>query len=238
MVGTVWAVARLSCSQAVRSKLLFVVIGGCATSIVATPHLLFFEFASRRHIVVELIQADLRLAALGCALIMGLHWIHRDWDGGGVASLFARGGIPLRWVVGRFLGAGVMLTLILSVLSVIAAVVLKGQGPLFELFAGAVAEGCVMIAMAIGCAALLPRAVSWVALVGLWLAGHTAKWWLSPDGWGPAWAWLPDLNALGLPLGPLHSGQWPPLEAGLLLTLAWVLLGSACFEYRELRTQG
>jgi hypothetical protein len=221
-IGPALAIARLCVREACARPFLPAVAAVLAAFILALPRLVLFGFGEEARIAQAMGLSTLRMAGLLLALVFvagaGEPRASR-------ALLLARPVRPTALVIGRTLGALVLLFALIASLSVALAVALKGLP--WEAAVRAALEGAALLPLAAAAAEALPAGAAAIATFLAFAAGHVGLG-------GPLRALFPDLAAIG-PLAP--AGRALPLGAAAALAalsgLAWLSLAAAISELRE-----
>jgi hypothetical protein len=228
------AIAALRARESLSRPLVPVMTIALGVLLLLLPRLVLFGLGDEARIVRELGAATLRLAALVLALAAIGPADARER--GARALLCARPLRPATVILGGFLGALFAIAISLSMLSVALAFALKSMrldaAPVAGLALRSLFEGAAMLAVAGAAREVLPAGAAALAALAAFALGHLAAAPTSALGRAAA-LFVPDLEAIGAPVGP---GGVPAGRAALLAgttVLAWLAIAAALAEGRE-----
>ena len=256
MRGAVVAIAANTVRDAVRNRVLYILVFFSLVMIGTSLALATLSYVERDRIVQDVGLAAIRFFGAAIAIFMGVGLIHREVERRTIYTILSKPVSRARFLAGKYLGLVATLWLQLAIMSVAFAGVSLASGA--ELGVGhAIALGLVAVELAVvvafatlfSCFATPFLAACYS--VGLYLVGHLTRE-LRALGAGSdsevfaaTTLWihrvLPDLSALNRVIEAVHGLPIPAPEVGwaLVAGVAWclgfLLVAVVVFERRDFR---
>lgn len=256
MRGAVAAIAANTVRDAVRNRVLYILVFFSLVMIGTSLALATLSYVERDRIVQDVGLAAIRFFGAAIAIFMGVGLIHREVERRTIYTILSKPVSRARFLAGKYLGLVATLWLQLAIMSVAFAGVSLASGA--ELGVGhAIALGLVAVELAVvvafatlfSCFATPFLAACYS--VGLYLVGHLTRE-LRALGAGSdsevfaaTTLWihrvLPDLSALNRVIEAVHGLPIPAPEvgwavvAGVAWCLGFLLVAVVVFERRDFR---
>ncbi len=256
VVTRIWAIARNTVRQAIRSKLLYGLLFFALILIGAGVLISTLSYVEHTRIVQDVGLAAIRVFSIGIAIFVGVGLIHGEVDRRTIYAILSKPVSRSEFIVGKYIG--LVLTIWLQLAIMTAAFILVSLVVGAPIDAGHFAalgltavELMLMIAVATLFSAFTTPMLASLFTVGVYLAGHLSRdlYQLGQQAdmqgiqtvtqvlfWG-----LPDLESFNLTVEAVHglaipaSAIWLPVAYGILYS--WLMLMGAAFvfERRDLR---
>jgi ABC-type transport system involved in multi-copper enzyme maturation permease subunit len=256
MKGAVAAIAANTVRDAVRNRVLYILVFFAVVMIATSVMLATLSYVERERILQDVGFSAIRFFGAAIAIFMGVGLIQREVERRTVYTILSKPVTRARFLAGKYLG--LVATLWLQLAIMVAAFVLVSLATGAPLAAGhAIALGLVALELAVivAFATLFSSfATPFLAAcysVGLYLVGHLTR---DLRGLGAAsdsaavqqvTVWIhrvfPDLSALNRGIEAVHGLPIPLPEVGfaLLMGVAWclgfLLVAVMVFERRDFR---
>jgi ABC-type transport system involved in multi-copper enzyme maturation permease subunit len=254
--GALFAIAANTVRDAVRNKVLYILVFFALLMIGTSVLLATLSYVERARILQDVGIAAIRFFGAAIAIFMGVGLIHREVERRTIYTILSKPVTRACFLAGKYLGLVATVWLQLAVMgAAFAAVSLAAGAPLGASHALAFALVALELAVVVAFATLFSAfATPFLAAsysVGLYLVGHLTRDLRALGAGSDSEAveqvtlWihrlLPDLSALNRSIEAVHGLAIPPDEAAFaaLMGVAWCLafLGVAVlvFERRDFR---
>jgi ABC-type transport system involved in multi-copper enzyme maturation permease subunit len=255
-LARVWTIAMNTVREAVRSKLLYVLLFFAVLMILSSTFLAALSYVGRERILQDVGLAAIRLFGVAIAIFVGVGLIYREVDRRTVQTILSKPLTRAEFLLGKFVGLVVAIWMQMAIMVAVFGVVSLASGaPLSATHAAAflltAIELALMVAIATFFSAFTTPMLASFFSSGLWLVGNltrnlrdigtaselesvrTATLWLH--------RLLPDLDSFNLSIEAAHglpiaaSDVWLAIAYGFAY-IAIVLLGAVTvFERRDFR---
>jgi ABC-type transport system involved in multi-copper enzyme maturation permease subunit len=256
MKGAVTAIAVNTVRDAVRNRVLYVLVFFAVVMIGTSVLLATLSYVERERILQDMGFSAIRLFGAAIAIFMGVGLIHREIERRTVYTILSKPVTRASFIAGKYLGlvATLWLQLLIMVLAFVVVSLASGAPltPGHAVAFGLVAvELAVVVAFATLFSAFATPFLASCYSVGLYLVGHLTR---DLRGLGAAsdsatvqqvTAWIqrlfPDLSALNRSVEAVHGLPIPPPEVGFALLMgagwccAFLLVAVLVFERRDFR---
>ena len=255
-LGAVVAIASNTWRDAIRSKVLYVLLFFALLLIATSATLATLSYVERERILQDVSLGAIRFFGAAIAIFVGVGLVHREVDRRTIFTILSKPVERSAFIAGKYLGLVATLWALLAVMSLcfVAASLLAGA----PLDAGhAIALGLVAVELAVVVAfSTLFSSFSTPFLagcysLGIYLVGHLTRdlYAIGKTSSSPAareftfWVKraLPDLEAFNRTLEAVHGLPIPAVEVGWSLAMgsAWIvgflLVAVMTFERRDFR---
>jgi ABC-type transport system involved in multi-copper enzyme maturation permease subunit len=255
-LARVWTIATNTVREAVRSKLLYVLLFFAVLMILSSTFLAALSYVERERILQDVGLAAIRLFGVAIAIFVGVGLIYKEVDRRTVQTILSKPLTRAEFLTGKFAGLVLAIWMQMAIMVVVfGAVSLAGGAPLSATHAAAflltAIELALMVAIATFFSAFTTPMLASFFSSALWLVGNLTRN-LRDIGAASelesvrvATLWLhrllPDLDSFNLSIEAAHglpiaaSDVWLPLLYGAAY-ISIILLGAvAVFERRDFR---
>jgi ABC-type transport system involved in multi-copper enzyme maturation permease subunit len=250
------AIAGNTVREAVRSRLLYTLLGFAIVMILAGVLLSTLSYVESERILQDVGFAAMRLFGVAIALFVGVGLVHREVERRTVYTILSKPLSRAEFLLGKFFGLAATVWMQLAIMSLAFAAVSLGAGaPLTSAHAAAVlllgVELVVVVAVATFFSGFTSPMLSALFAGGLWIVGNLTRDLREIGAASPLagvreatrWAHrlLPDLASFNLSIEAVHglsvtaSDVWLPLAYGLAYTVVVLVGAVAIFERRDFR---
>ena len=254
--GRVAAIAGNTVREAVRSKVLYVLVFFALVMIAAGVVLAALSYVERERILQDIGLASLRLFGAAIAIFVGVGLIHKEVDRRTIFTILSKPVSRTEFLLGKYVGLVLTLWLQVAIMAAgFCAISLLADAPLTLVHAQAIGLAAVELALLVAVATLFssfttPMLASLFG-AGFYLAGHLTRDLrdLGAQSGAPAveraTAWvhrvLPDLESFNRTLEAVHgvpvaaSEIWLPVLYAAGYSAALLAIAVIVFERRDLR---
>ena len=255
-LARVWTIAMNTVREAVRSKLLYVLLFFAVLMILSSTFLAALSYVERERILQDVGLAAIRLFGVAIAIFVGVGLIYKEVDRRTVQTILSKPLTRAEFLLGKFVGLVIAIWLQMAVMVTVFGVVSLASGAVLSAthaaaFLLTAMELALMVAIATFFSAFTTPMLASFFSIALWLVGNltrnlrdigavselesvrTATLWLH--------RLLPDLDSFNLSIEAAHglpiaaTDVWLALAYGFAY-IAIVLLGAvALFERRDFR---
>jgi ABC-type transport system involved in multi-copper enzyme maturation permease subunit len=252
----VWAIAENTVRDAVRSRVLYILVFFAVLMISTSVLLATLSYVERPRILQDVGFGAIRFFGAAIAIFIGVGLVYREVERRTIYTILSKPVTRAHFLAGKYLGLVATLWLQLTVMvAAFVAVSLVAGAPLGSGHAIAFALVAVELALVVAFATLFSTfATPFLAAcysVGLYLVGHLTRDLRAlgaaskSELMQEATAWIhrvfPDLSALNRSIEAVHGLPIPAPEVGLALAMgaAWclgfLLVAVLVFERRDFR---
>ena len=242
--------------EAVRSRLLYTLLGFAIVMILAGVLLSTLSYVESERILQDVGFAAMRLFGVAIALFVGVGLIHKEVERRTVYTILSKPLSRAEFLLGKFAGLALTVWMQLAIMAVaFVAVSLAAGAPLEGAHAAALlllgVELAVVVAIATFFSGFTSPMLASLFAGGLWVVGNLTRDLreigaaspLASIREGTRWAYrlLPDLASFNLSIEAVHglpvtaSDVWLPLAYGLAYTAVVLVAAVAIFERRDFR---
>lgn len=256
MRGDIAAIASNTVRDAVRNRVLYILVFFAVVMIATSVVLATLSYVERERILQDVGFSAIRFFGAAIAIFMGVGLIHREVERRTIYTILSKPVTRARFLAGKYLGLVATLWLQLAIMiAAFVAASLAAGAPIDSGHATALALVAVELAVVVAFATLFSSfATPFLAAcysIGLYLVGHLTR---DLRGLGAAsdsatvkqaTVWIhrvfPDLSALNRGIEAVHGLPIPPDEVGfaVLMGVAWcfafLLVAVVVFERRDFR---
>jgi ABC-type transport system involved in multi-copper enzyme maturation permease subunit len=242
--------------EAVRSRLLYTLLGFAIVMILAGVLLSTLSYVESERILQDVGFAAMRLFGVAIALFVGVGLIHKEVERRTIYTILSKPLSRAEFLLGKFAGLALTVWMQLAIMAVaFVAVSLAAGAPLEGAHAAALlllgVELAVVVAIATFFSGFTSPMLASLFAGGLWVVGNLTRDLreigaaspLASVREGTRWAYrlLPDLASFNLSIEAVHglpvtaSDVWLPLAYGLAYTAVVLVAAVAIFERRDFR---
>jgi Cu-processing system permease protein len=254
--GRIAAIAGNTVREAVRSKVLYVLVFFALVMIAAGVVLAALSYVERERILQDIGLASLRLFGAAIAIFVGVGLIHQEVDRRTIFTILSKPVSRSEFLLGKYFGLVATLWIQVAIMAAaFAAISLLAAAPLSVAHAQAIGLAGVEFALLVAVATLFssfttPMLASLFG-AGFYLAGHLTRDLrdLGAQSGAPIVEHatailhraLPDLESFNLTLEAVHglpvapSDVWMPVLYAAGYSAALLCLAALVFERRDLR---
>ena len=247
------AIARNTFREAVRDRVLYLLLGFAFVLIVGTPAVALLTVGSEEKIVKDLGLSALSIFGLLTSVFVGVSLVFKEIDKRTVLTLLATPVRRWQFVAGKFAGLALVLGLNAAVMSLVLAgtVLLRGGSPaeLLPAILLIYVELCLVAAFAILFSSYTNPMLASLGTAAVYVVGHLSfSFDLLKNRMGGSaplcdvlHAILPNLDRLDVKAQVVHGAPLPAgyvaagVAYGALYTLAVLLLACVVFERRDFK---
>jgi ABC-type transport system involved in multi-copper enzyme maturation permease subunit len=255
-LGAVLAIAGNTWRDAIRSRVLYVLLFFALLLIATSATLATLSYVERERILQDVSLGAIRFFGAAIAIFVGVGLVHREVDRRTIFTILSKPVERSAFIAGKYLGLVATLWALLAVMAVcfVAASVLAGA-PLDSGHALALALVAVELAVVVAFATLFSSfSTPFLAgcyTLGIYLVGHLTRdlYAIGKTSDSPAarelTLWikraLPDLEAFNRTIEAVHGLPIPAAEVGwsIAMGIAWIigflLVAVMTFERRDFR---
>jgi ABC-type transport system involved in multi-copper enzyme maturation permease subunit len=252
----VWTLAANTVREAIRSKLLYTLLGFAVALILFAVALSHLSYIERERILQDFGLASIRLFGVAIAIFVGVNLIHNEVDRRTVYTILSKPLSRSEFLLGKYLGLLLTVWLQLAIMvGCFVATSLLTASPLGPGHAAAFVLIAFELALVVAIATLFssfttPMLASFFS-VGVWLVGHLTRdlrqmgAQTGDPGLESATAWLhrlaPDLESFNLTIEAVHMLPVSASDVGLpaIYALGYVsillVVAMVVFERRDFR---
>lgn len=246
-------IAGVTMRQAVRDRVLHLLVGGALAGIGCSKAIGWVTPAESAKVITDMTLAVLSIFSVLVAVVLGGRLIREDVDRRTLHTICAKDVPRGAVILGKYLGLLAAFAVSLALASVCAALYLWVAGGtvsvgFFAAIAGLFGELAVLVAASILFSTVASPIISAAATLGIWIIGHVApsvlEWFLpaweeglTRDFFGVLYYLLPNLEAVNFRAEASHALPVQPARVGfaLAIVLGWstAFLGAAWAVFRR-----
>jgi ABC-type transport system involved in multi-copper enzyme maturation permease subunit len=255
-LSAVVAIASNTCRDAIRSKVLYVLLFFALLLIATSATLATLSYVERERILQDVSLGAIRFFGAAIAIFVGVGLVHREVDRRTIFTILSKPVDRSAFIAGKYAGLVATLWALIAVMSLcFAGASLAADAPLDAGHAVALGLIALELAVVVAVATLFSSfATPFLAgcyTLGIYLAGHVTRDLYaigktsSSEVARTFTLWvkrlLPDLEAFNRTIEAVHGLPIPPLEVAwtALMAIAWIsgllLVAVWTFERRDFR---
>jgi ABC-type transport system involved in multi-copper enzyme maturation permease subunit len=255
-LSRVWTIAINTVREAIRSKLLYVLLFFAVLMILSSVFLSALSYAERERILQDVGLAAIRLFGVAIAVFVGVGLIYKEVDRRTVQTILSKPLTRAEFLLGKFVGLVIAIWMQMAIMVAVFAVVSLASGALLSAthaaaFLLTAIELALVVAIATFFSAFTTPLLASFFSSGLWIVGNLTRS-LRDIGAASelesvrmATLWLhrllPDLDSFNLSVEATHglpiagSDVWLAIAYGVAYMVIILLGAVLVFERRDLR---